>query len=146
MIRNAELNSRKAVSLEVFGVLYFAVIVAAGIMLVWQPARVASMNQELGRLEATLRDLKMRNEDLKRTVATMESLTFIEAQARDVLGMVDPVQVRALAVNTEYMHLSTEEELGHITAMEPGQTGILGWINRIAQFMKNSIAVAKAKY
>ncbi len=39
MIRNAELNSRKAVSLEVFGVLYFAVIVAAGIALVWQPAR-----------------------------------------------------------------------------------------------------------
>ena len=146
MIRNAELNSRKAVSLEVFGVLYFAVIVAAGIMLVWQPARVASMNQELGRLEATLRDLKMRNEDLKRTVATMESLTFVEAQARDILGMVDPVQVRPLAVNTEDTPLSTEEELSHITAMEPGQTGILGWINRIAQFMKNSIAVAKAKY
>ncbi len=146
MIRNAELNSRKTVSLELFGMLYFAVIVAAGIMLVWQPARVASMNQELGRLEATLRDLKMRNEDLKRMVATMESLTFIEAQARDGFGMVEPVQVRPLAVNTEDTHLSTGEELSHITAMEPGQTGILAWLSRIAQFMKNSIAVAKAKY
>ena len=63
---------------------------------VWQPAQVATMNQELMALEETLKDLKMRNEDLKRTVATMESLTFIEAQARDVLGMTDPIQVLSL--------------------------------------------------
>ena len=145
MIRNAELNFKKSMSLELFGMLYFALIVTAGIVLVWQPARVASMNQEISRLEMTLRDLKMRNENLKRTVATMESLTYIEAQARDDLGMVDPLQVRSFAAATG-TELKTGQELDQITAIEESQTGILAWLDRIAQFMRNSIAVAKGNH
>ena len=101
MIRNAELTSRRTISIQMVGLVYFIAVVIAGVILVYQPARVAHLNQEVRRLERQLHDLKLRNEDLKRTVASMESLTYIEAQARNVLGMVDPEQVKSVVVNTD---------------------------------------------
>ena len=59
--------------------------------------------------------------------------------------MVDPVQVRSLAVNLNNSGMTAEGEISHAIAAEPVQTVILSWFNRIAQFMKNSIAVAKGR-
>ena len=78
MIRNAEFAPRKTYSIQIAGLIYFIAVVIAGVMLVCQPARVAHLNQEVRRMEKHLHDLKLRNEDLKRTVASMESLSFIE--------------------------------------------------------------------
>ncbi len=144
MIRDVELNSKKNLSLEVLGILYFVLIVTAGVILVCQPAKVARMSQEVRHLETKLRDLKLRNEDLKRMVATMESLTFVESQARDSLGMVDPEQVRSVAVNIETQSPDFPGEQNVDTAEKPAQ-GIFAWLNRIAEFMRNSIAVAKGR-
>ncbi|HHY11194.1 MAG TPA: hypothetical protein GX529_01050 [Firmicutes bacterium] len=144
MIRNIELASRKNLSIEVVGVLYFAAVVIAGIILVCQPAKVAHMNQEVRRLNTQLHDLKLRNEDLKRMVATMESLTFIEAQARDNFGMVDPDQVKSVVVNIAPGEYEVAGEENSLNATEPAQ-GIFAWLNRIAQLMKDSIAVAKGR-
>jgi cell division protein FtsB len=141
MIRKAELTSIRTISIQMVGLVYFIAVVIAGVILVYQPARVAHLNQEVRRLERQLHDLKLRNEDLKRTVASMESLTYIEAQARNVLGMVDPEQVKSVVVNTDPgEHRPTEE--GAYAHAEPAQ-GILAWLNRIAEFMKQRIAVAK---
>lgn len=144
MIRDVELNSKKSLSVEVAGIIYFVLIVTAGIILVCQPARVAHMNQEARVLETKLRDLKLRNEDLKRMVATMESLTFVESQARDNLGMVDPKQVKSVAVNTETQSPEVTKEQTASTAEKPAH-GIFAWVARIAEFMRNSIAVAQGR-
>ncbi|HHY69658.1 MAG TPA: septum formation initiator family protein [Bacillota bacterium] len=145
MIKDFEIDSRKSVPVEVFGILYFGLLVIIGIALVWQPAKVATMNQELMALEATLQDLKMRNEDLKRIVATMESLAFIEAQARDVLGMVDPEQVRAIAVNLQDTEILNEPGSEHVAVSEPEQTGIVAWFSRIVEFMRDNLTAAKER-
>ncbi len=145
MIRNPELDSKKSVPIEFFGILYFGLLVAVGLMLVWQPAQVATMNQELMALEETLKDLKMRNEDLKRTVATMESLTFIEAQARDVLGMTDPIQVRAVAVNIDNTNAVVKEDSDQLTADEQAPGGLFAWISRVAEFMRDNLIAAKER-
>jgi cell division protein FtsB len=143
MIRNAEWGSRKTFSIEIVGLVYFLTVVIAGVILVYQPAQVALLNQEARCLERHLHDLKLRNEDLKKMVASMESLTFIEAQARNTLGMVEPEQVKSVVVNAgpqEHQPASAD----NYAADEPAR-GIFAWLSRIAEFMKDSVAVAKGR-
>ncbi len=144
MTNSVELTSRKSCPIEVIGLLYFVLFVAAGVMLVYQPAKVARLSQEAAKLNVQLHDLKLRNEDLKRGVAAMESLAFIEAQARDELGMVDPEHVKSVTVNlAPKENLLAENNVPHDAQESP--QGIYAWLSRIAQFMKHSIAVAKGQ-
>ena len=143
MIKNVEWSSKRTFSIEILGLIYFLTIVLAGVMLVYQPARVAHLNQEVRHLEKQLHDLKLRNEDLKKMVASMESLTYIEAQARTKLGMVEPEQVKSVIVATGPQEHQPARGESYATA-EPTR-GILAWLSRIAEFMKDSVAVAKGK-
>ncbi len=45
--------------------LYFCLVVLAGGALVWQPAKVAQMNERISALEADLQDLRLQSEFLK---------------------------------------------------------------------------------
>jgi cell division protein FtsB len=128
---------------EVLGLLYFMVILGAGLVLVWQPARVAQHTSEINKLEAVLKDLKLRNEDLKKTVAGMESLRYVETQARERLGMVDPTDVRTCQI----LEVAPREDSGITMASsaEPRQTGIMSVLARIAQIFGSKEAIAKGQ-
>jgi cell division protein FtsB len=126
---------------ELLGLLYFVVILGAGLVLVWQPARVAQVTSEINKLENTLKDLKLRNEDLKKTVAGMESLGYVESQARERLGMVDPTDIRTCQI----LEVAPSKEVGVTVASgaEPKQTGIMSVLARIAQIFGSKEAIAK---
>jgi cell division protein FtsB len=149
MIRNADVSGvsigvvkerrqGKSLPVEVLGLLYFAAIVIAGIILVWQPATVAQMNERSQELEITLKDLKMRNEDLKKTVSSLESLDYIEHEARTRLGMVDPSVVKTITVK--------EDQTPQVIAVSQEtvtEKGILSLLSRIAQVFGTKQATAK---
>jgi hypothetical protein len=75
----------------------------------------------------------------------MESLTFIEAQARDVLGMTDPIQVRAVAVNIDNTNAIAKEDSDQLTADEQAPGGFFAWISRVAEFMRDNLIAAKER-
>lgn len=150
MIRNAEFNSGKSIPIEVFGIIYFILLVAAGIILVWQPAQIAQMNQEINRLEIRLQDLKMRNEDLKKQVASLESLTYIEHQARTRLGMVDPKEVKVFALSEDQLHsAAAQQPHERMTAQQIQEKktdiSIFSLFRRIAQIFGTREAVARGQ-
>jgi len=131
------------VPVEVLGLLYFIVILGAGLLLVWQPAKVAQVTSQINKLEATLQDLKLRNEDLKKTVAAMESLSYIEAEARNRLGMVDPTDVRTCEILE--VGPSTEPGISIASGAEPKETGIMSLLARITQIFGSKEAIAKGQ-
>ncbi|HHW17688.1 MAG TPA: septum formation initiator family protein [Firmicutes bacterium] len=141
MVRNAEAGSRKVLPLEVFGLIYLAILVTAGILLVWQPARTAQMNEEINRLEAQLQDLKMRNEDLKKKVAMLESLSYVEQEARGRLGMVDPKEVKVLALVEDMPEATTAA----VDKKDQEKSGIFSFLARIAEIFGAKEAVAKGQ-
>ena len=127
--------------IEVLSLMYFAVILGLGLVLVWQPARVTQVTSDINRLEATLKDLKLRNEDLKKTVAGMESLDYVESLARGRLGMVDPTEIRTC----EILEAVPSGGSGATMALrtEPEGTGIMSVLARIAQIFGGGEATAK---
>ncbi|HHX27766.1 MAG: FtsB family cell division protein [Bacillota bacterium] len=142
-VRNRRVRRQavRSVPLEVFGMAYFLIIVMAGSLLVLQPARVAQINETVALKERELQSLKLRNEDLKKAVAYVESLEFIESEARGTLGMVDPGDVKALEVPAE------RESSFVLASVEPKseRSGILSLIGRIAQIFGVKEATAKGQ-
>ena len=124
---------------EVIGIAYFLLIVIAGGLLVMQPARVAQIGERIAARERELQSLSFRNEDLKRTVAYVESLEFVEKEARTTLGMVDPGEVKALPIPS--VQQSSVLLAGSFD--EPESGGILSLIGRIAQIFGVREATAK---
>lgn len=144
MTKTVRIITGKSFSIEVIGIIYFTIIVIAGVILVGQPAKIARLNQKAAQLTTQLQDLKLRNENLKRTVASMESLTYIETQARNDLGMKEPDQVRSVAINIEHERSDGSIDQNHL-AVEKSSKGIYTWLDRIAEFMKHRIVVAKKR-
>ena len=131
---------REGLPIEFLGILYFIMIVLAGVVLVWQPARVAEMNERIAGLEATLQGLRMRNESLKQAVTGVESLDYVEKEARTRLGMVFPEEVRTFSVT------ETVRESATVASLPKDETktgGIFGLIGRIAQIFGVREAIAK---
>lgn len=137
--RRSKRQAKRAVPLEVIGIAYFLLIVIAGGLLVMQPARVAQIGERIAARERELQSLKLRNEDLKRTVAYVESLEFVEKEARTTLGMVDPGEVKALPIPS--VQQSSVLLAGSFD--EPESGGILSLIGRIAQIFGVREATAK---
>jgi len=130
-------RERKTLPVEVVGLIYFVSLLVLGVVLVWQPAEMARMTEEIGRLEAKLQDLKMRNEDLKKTLAEVESLGYIEKMARDKLGMVAPDEVKTLAF---------VETASHVETPNKGESAsIFSLLDRIAQIFGAKGATAKGQ-
>jgi cell division protein FtsB len=131
----------RSMPLEIFGIAYFLLIVAAGCLLVLQPARVAQFNETIALKERELQSLKLKNEDLKKAVSYAESLGFVESEARMTLGMVDPDQVKALEVTV------SQETSPAFAAVQPESepSGILSLIGRIAQIFGVKEATAKGQ-
>ncbi|HHW26891.1 MAG TPA: septum formation initiator family protein [Firmicutes bacterium] len=143
VLRRSRRTRSVGVPVEILGLLYFIIILGAGLLLVWQPAKVAEITSQINKLEATLQDVKLRNEDLKKTVAAMESLSYIEAEARNRLGMVDPTEVRTC----EILEVTPAMGPGISVASnaEPKQTGIMAVWARITQIFGSREAIAKGK-
>jgi cell division protein FtsB len=144
MIRNADIPCRHVVStrgrcakrtipVEFLGLVYFLVIVSTGLLLVWQPARIAVTNNDALQLQAQLKVLKIRNEALKKTVAAMESLNYVESEARNRLGMVEPQQVRSVAMTV----LETPAQIMAANPEKQERTGILHALSRIVEIFEN---------
>ena len=135
---------REGVPVELLGVAYLLVIVLAGGVLVWQPAHIAEMNQQIAELDSTLQELKMRSEALKKTVSTIESLDYVEREARTRLGMVSPGEIRTVSVPEPGLTADAAK-----TASLPGdklQTGgIMSLFGRIAQIFGVKEATAKGQ-
>ncbi len=130
------------VPLEILGIAYLIVMMAVGVILVAQPARVTQANARLGKLEAELHELRLRNENLKKTVAFMESLTFVESEARYKLGMVDPCEVRTFSIPAEtYVACSDVDGIAGEDIEEVG--GIRSLIARIAGIFGTREVIAK---
>lgn len=154
MIRNADVQAsflparparehhrraaREGLPVEFLGMAYFLLLVLAGGILVWQPARIAQVNQRIASMEASLNDLRMHNESLKQTLSSMESLQYVEKEARTRLGMVSPDEVRTFAL-TE----TPTQTFAQASQEEPEAGGILGLLGRIAQIFGVREAVAK---
>ena len=135
---------RDGVPVEVLGVAYLLIVVLAGGALVWQPARIAQMNQQIAELDSTLRELKMRSEALKKTVSTIESLDYIEKEARSRFGMVSPEEVRTISV-TESEVLSAASVAKNLPDEKSQTGGIMSLFGRIAQIFGVREATAKGK-
>jgi cell division protein FtsB len=142
-VRNlrARRQRTRSVPLEILGITYFLLVVMAGSLLVLQPARVAQINEAIARSERELQSLKLKNEDLKKAVAYVESLDFVESEARGILGMVDPGDVKALEVP------ALRENPAIFASAEPKSepSGILSLIGRIAQIFGVKEATAKGQ-
>lgn len=139
-----EKSHARHVPVEVIAIAYFVILLLAGVLLVWQPAKIAQMNERISQLESTLQDLKLRNEDLKKAVAARESLQYVEFEARNRLGMVDPNQVQTIRVPPE-----NSSGIGYVasvpTKQSQGRSGIFGIIDRIAQIFGAREVTAKGK-
>lgn len=127
---------------EILGLLYFIVILGLGLMLVWQPARVTQVTSDINRLEAGLKDLKLKNEDLKKTVAGMESLDYVESLARGRLGMVDPAEIRTCEI-LEAVPSGGGAGVTIASTTKPEETGIMSVLARIVQIFGGGEATAK---
>ncbi len=134
--------SREGLPVEVLGVAYFLLVVLAGGILVWQPARVAEMNQEIAALDSTLKDLKMQSEALRKTVSAVESLDYVEKEARVRLGMVSPAEVRTFSVSESSKEVTS---VASLPREEPKAGGILSLFGRIAQIFGMKEATAKGQ-
>lgn len=130
--------AREGLPMEFFGMIYFLLVVLAGGILVWQPARIAQVNQSIAALETKLDDLRMRNESLKQSLSRMESLDYVEKEARTRLGMVSPEEVRTFSL-TE----AATQSFASAPRQEPKAGGIMALIGRIAQIFGVKEAVAK---
>jgi cell division protein FtsB len=128
--------------LEFFGIVYFLLVVLAGGILVWQPARVAEMNQQMAVLDSTLQGLKMQSEALRKTVSGIESLDYVEKEARTRLGMVSPGEVRTFSVSESSREIVSVASLPKV---EPKTGGILSLLGRIAQIFGVREATAKGQ-
>lgn len=152
MIRNAEVcagatmprerRSRARFPVEVVGLLYFLLLVGGGMLLVWQPARVAQVNDRVQNLEHTLHELRLRNEDLKKTVAQVEALSYVERAARERLGMVDPSEIRTVSLPEATVN---SQEVAVASGKDSQQGGIFSLYRRIAQIFKSGEATAKER-
>ncbi len=144
MIRNAELpgsgpgaarryrpTRASAVPLELLGIAYFVLMVALGVILVWQPARMTQVSAAASQLQKDLQDVRLRNEDLKKTVAKMESLSYVESEAKGRLGMVVPAEVRTCAVS-QNVSLAAFDTGQNVVADKAEPAGIRSLIARIA--------------
>lgn len=140
--RRAGRAARQGLPMEFFGVLYFCLVVLAGGILVWQPARVAQMNQQMAKLEATLQDLRMQSESLKKTVSAIESLDYVEREARTRLGMVSPTEVRTFAMTET---AAPSMQLASLPQEQVKSGGILSLFGRIAQIFGAREATAKGQ-
>lgn len=139
--RRVKRQAKRAMPLEFLGIAYFLLVVAAGGLLVMQPAQVAQIGESIATRERELQSLKLRNEDLKKTVAYVESLDFVEKEARTTLGMVDPGEVKALEVP-----LARQSSAVLASAdSETKSSGILSLIGRIAQIFGVREATAKGQ-
>lgn len=134
--------SREGLPLEFFGIVYFLLVVLAGGILVWQPARVAEMNQQMAVLDSTLQGLKMQSEALRKTVSGIESLDYVEKEARTRLGMVSPGEVRTFSVSESSREIVSVASLPKV---EPKTGGILSLLGRIAQIFGVREATAKGQ-
>ncbi len=132
-----------AVPLEVLGIGYFLLLVLVGVALVWQPAKMTQVRQSATKLQAVLQDLKLRNEDLKKTVANMESLAYFETEARDRLGMVEPEQVKICEI-PEHLALAAYDTNASL-ADKDKPNGIRLLIARIAGIFNTNQATAKGE-
>jgi cell division protein FtsB len=127
--------------MEFFGVIYFCLVILAGGILVWQPARVAQMNEQISRLETRLQDLRMQSESLKKTVSAIESLDYVEKEAKTRLGMVSPAEVRTFAITES----SASMQVASLPEEEVKEGGILSLFSRIAQIFGAREAIAKGQ-
>jgi cell division protein FtsB len=134
--------SREGFPVEFFGVVYFLLVILAGGILVWQPARVAEMNQEIATLDSTLQNLKMQSEALRRTVSGIESLDYVEKEARARLGMVSPAEVRTFSVSESSKEIT---RVASLPKEQPKAGGILSLFGRIAQIFGVKEATAKGQ-
>lgn len=139
--RRIRRSSREGLPMEFFGILYFLLIVFTGGVLVWQPARVAEMNEEIAVLDATLRELKLQSEALRKTVSGIESLDYVEREARTRLGMVSPQEVRTVAI--EYSSGDDSHQTDGVAGLP--REGILSLFGRIAQIFGVREATAKGQ-
>ncbi len=153
MIRNAEVytgattmprerRSKARFPMEVVGILYFLLLVGSGMLLVWQPARIAQVNDRVQNLECTLHELRLRNEDLKKTVAQVEALSYVEKAARDRLGMVDPSEIRTVSLPDTS---ANSQESAVASGKDSQHGGIFSLYRRIAQILKSGEATAKER-
>lgn len=142
--RRPQRAARQGLPMEFFGVLYFCLVILAGGILVWQPARVAQINEQIARLDATLQDLRMQSESLKKTVSAIESLDYVEEEARTRLGMVSPEEVRTFAL-TESVAESSYAMAASLPQEETNAGGILSLFGRIAQIFGAREATAKGQ-
>jgi len=134
---------REGVPVEIFGVAYLLIMVLAGGALVWQPARIAQMNEQIAELDSTLKELKMRSEALKKTVSTIESLDYVEKEARNRLGMVSPEEVRTISVAES--ELTTAASVKNLPDEKAQTGGIMSLFGRIAQIFGVREATAKGQ-
>ncbi len=132
-----------ALPLEVLGIGYFLLLVLVGVALVWQPAKMTQVGQSATELQATLQDLRLRYEDLKKTVANMESLAYFETEARERLGMVEPEQVRICEI-PEHLGLAAFDSNSSL-ADKDEPNGISLLIARIAGMFSINQATAKGE-
>ncbi|MEX0974090.1 MAG: septum formation initiator family protein [Bacillota bacterium] len=128
--------------MEFFGVLYFCLVILAGGILVWQPARVAQMNEQITRLDAELQDLRMQSESLKKTVSAIESLGYVEKEAKTRLGMVSPQEVRTFSLSE---NANESLEIASLPKEEVKTGGIFSLFGRIAQIFGAREATAKGQ-
>lgn len=118
------------VPIELLGIAYFVLLVTVGVILVWQPARMTQVNAIASQLQKDLQDLRLRNEDLKKTVAKLESLSFVEKEAKERLGMVVPTEVRTCPVS-QNVSLAAFDAEQNTSADKRESTGIRSLIARI---------------
>lgn len=134
--------ARQGLPMEFFGVLYFCLVILAGGILVWQPARVAQMNEQITRLDAELQDLRMQSESLKKTVSAIESLDYVEKEAKTRLGMVSPQEVRTFSLSE---NANESLEIASLPKEEVKTGGIFSLFGRIAQIFGAREATAKGQ-
>ncbi len=146
--RRSRRPGRQGLPMEFFGVLYFCLVVLAGGLLVWQPARVAQMNERIAKLEVSLQDLRMQSESLKKQVSAIESLDYVEKEAKTRLGMVSPSEVRTFAVNESSQgdpSLQLASASSQASQDEVRTGGIFSLISRIAEIFGTKEATAKGQ-
>lgn len=140
--RRVRRDARDGLPMEVLGIVYFLLIVFAGGVLVWQPARIAEMNERIAELDSALQGLKMQSEALRKTVSGIESLEYVEREARTRLGMVSPEEVKTLSLSEpsrEAMRVAS------LPGEEPESRGIMSLFGRIAQIFGVKEATAKGR-
>lgn len=137
--RRTQRAARQGLPIEFFGVLYFCLLVVAGGILVWQPAKVAQMNEEIAELQTTLQDLRMQSESLKKSVSAVESLDYVSKEAKTRLGMVAPEEVRTFSVE----NVAVSYELASLPQEDVETGGIFSLFGRIAQIFGAREATAK---